>query len=916
MNFILRRVGARKLGALFCAGLIGLLAMLFFKSFLPDYVVFSNDVPLGLRNSGYLRTSGLSGAWSDLNSIGQNGGALAPNISTLLHRLLSPLVFSKWFPPITLAFLGFGAFLFFRRQKLAPLACVLGGLATALCSTFFSAACWGVGTQCFAYGLTFLALALVVDRSIATWIRYILAGFCVGLGVTEGFDIGAILSIFVAGFALYHTLACGPSLMPLGRRIALGLSRVAILAIFAGLTAAYALSFLVSTQIRGVAGLQETAEAKARRWDWATQWSFPKAETLGLFMPGILGYRMDTPEGGNYWGAMGRDPAWDRYFEGGKEGEPPQGFMRFSGGGVYAGVSVVLIALWATLQAFRKNSIFSPFERRLLWFWIGAGAISLLLAYGRFAPFYRLFYELPYMSAIRNPTKFIVIFSFSLLILFAYGVHGLSARYLEVPGTYAPSLAARLTRWWAKAAPFERRWVAGCIGAVTVSLLGWLIYYSSRGSLIQHLQTVQFDESAARAIAEFSVKQVGWFILFLIASVALMILILSGALAGRNSRWAGILLGLVLVFDLARANLPWIQYVDYPQKYASNPVIDTLRQQPYEHRVAILPFRSPAELALFDQIYRIEWAQHQFPFYNVQSLDIVQMPRVPQDLQNFESALQFRGTADSTYLLTRRWALTNTRYLLGPAGFLDVLNQQIDPDQRRFRIVESFNVVPKAGVLRPTRLEELTAEPATNGAYALFEFTGALPRAQLYSHWQVPAKDPSAVAKLKSESWNTNDLSFLKSIGTNDFLTLETLAARDFDPHKTVLLADTASVPATTNAASQNSGTVEYTSYAPKEIRLKTQSKTDSVLLLNDKYDPAWQVSVDGKRVDMLRANYIMRGVFVPAGEHTVEFQFKMDIRPLYISLAAEVLAVGLLGFVTISRRKPSAAQETPPAAG
>ena len=36
-------------------------------------------------------------------------------------------------------------------------------------------------------------------------------------------------------------------------------------------------------------------------------------------------------------------------------------------------------------------------------------------------------------------------------------------------------------------------------------------------------------------------------------------------------------------------------------------------------------------------------------------------------------------SADTYYLMARRWQLTNTRYLLGPAGFLDVLNEQLDP---------------------------------------------------------------------------------------------------------------------------------------------------------------------------------------------------------------------------------------------
>src|SRR5262249_6577199 len=153
-------------------------------------------------------------------------------------------------------------------------------------------------------------------------------------------------------------------------------------------------------------------------WSWATQWSFSKIETLSLFVPGLFGYRMDTPNGGNYWGKIGRDLAWDGYFKSGKQGPPPGGYMRYSGGGVYAGVPVVLVAVWAGIQSLRKkDSAFTLTERRFLWFWLIAAGLSLLFAFGRFAPFYQFLYALPYFSTIRNPAKFLHPMTFALVIL-------------------------------------------------------------------------------------------------------------------------------------------------------------------------------------------------------------------------------------------------------------------------------------------------------------------------------------------------------------------------------------------------------------------------------------------------------------------------------------------------------------------
>src|SRR6185295_20367094 len=82
---------------------------------------------------------------------------------------------------------------------------------------------------------------------------------------------------------------------------------------------------------------------------------------------------------------------------------------------------------------------FSLEQRKLIWFWAGAAFISLLLAFGRYAPFYRFIYMLPYFSTIRNPAKFTHPFNWSLVILFAYGIHGLCRRYLT--NGVAPSLS-------------------------------------------------------------------------------------------------------------------------------------------------------------------------------------------------------------------------------------------------------------------------------------------------------------------------------------------------------------------------------------------------------------------------------------------------------------------------------------------
>ena len=262
---------------------------------------------------------------------------------------------------------------------------------------------------------------------------------------------------------------------------------------------------LIGTSITGIVGTGQDTETKLHHWDWATQWSLPKAETFGLVVPGLFGYKLDTPKdmmpmlqnaykGGEYWGGVGRDPAIDRYFDNGRQGEQPPGFMRFTGGGNYLGILVVLLVAFAVAQSFRReNSPFTETQKRFIWFWAVVVAGSLLLSWGRFAPvFYKMFYALPYASTIRNPAKFVLTLAWATVILFAYGVHVLSRRYLEVPAGSSAAASAQLINWWEKVRGFDRKWTLACAGAVGGSALAWLIYASQKPSLVKYLESVGF----------------------------------------------------------------------------------------------------------------------------------------------------------------------------------------------------------------------------------------------------------------------------------------------------------------------------------------------------------------------------------------------------------------------------------------
>ncbi len=838
--------------------LAAILSFLFRDSLRPEEALFANDGPLGvLRSAAMKMPSVITGFWMDLYWIGMNGSTAPIGVTYGLLWLLGPIGFAKFYAPITLLLLGICAWTFFRTLKLPRGLCIVTSLAAALNMNFFSNTCWGLGTRSLTLASVFLALAALNTRRLGNrWLNAALAGFAVGMAVIEGSDNGVIFSFFVAAFVLFQSFVENETLV---KRLASS-ARLALVAVCAGLIAFQVLIPLLGIASKGSSSIVSPQEPKnpAVQWAFATQWSLPPLESLRVIIPGLYGYLMSTPDGGEYWGRVGEAPS------------APEAFPRSSGAGEYAGVLVVLVGIWALVQSFRRapspptplppggrgvksEGIFTDLERKYIWFWVAMGLIALLFSWGRHAPFYHLIYPLPFFKSIRNPMKFMHVCHLTLMILFGYGLLGLSRRYLETASNAIKKPASL----------FEKRWAIGLLCAFGVSLVALAVYASSRGSLVRHLLNIGFPQpERAGKIADFSITEVGLFVLFLLISVVAMLMIQFGVFRGAKSKWAAVLLGVIVTIDLARADVPWIHHYDYQDQYASNPIIDILKDKPWEHRVAVFPpLMQNQQLDILQNVYRGIWLQHHFQYYNIQALDMSQEPRPPADKEAY-----LKAVAKS---LTRYWQLTNTRYILGlGAGFADALNQQLDAGQKRFKEDVAFAFTQNQGS------SNVGAQTNSGGPWALLEFAGALPRAKVYTQWQVSTNNDATLAKLGDPA---------------------------FDPAQTLLVNDEipAPVPAATNAPP---GTVEFASYSPKQVELNVKAAAPSVLLLNDKFDPGWKVWLNGQPAKLLRCNYLMRGVQIPVGESKVRFHFEPSLTGLKVTLTAVAIALLLCGLLFVIR--------------
>lgn len=93
-------------------------------------------------------------------------------------------------------------------------------------------------------------------------------------------------------------------------------------------------------------------------------------------------------------------------------------------------------------------------------------------------------------------------------------------------------------------------------------------------------------------------------------------------------------------------------------------------------------------------------------------------------------------------------------------------------------------------------------------------------------------------------------------------------------------------------------GKVELVSYEPNNLVYKTNTKSDEFAVFSEVYyDKGWNAYLDGVKVPYVRANYILRAMEIPKGEHEIEFKFepKAYFVGNKIALVSSILLVLLL---------------------
>jgi hypothetical protein len=478
------------------------------------------------------------------------------------------------------------------------------------------------------------------------------------------------------------------------------------------------------------------------------------------------------------------------------------------------------------------------------------GALSLAVAVG-VEPFFGLVTALPGFSTAHNG-RLVIFLLLALALLAGWGVDELAGR------DRAPLRRRRIALGAAAAvfcAPFVWMLAAGSLAPTRLWPALEIAWGFADAPAIAPGETLEAPGDAIATIRLSALLQ--WLVLAGIG-LTLVALRLTGLRLGRRGALgAAAFVGLaaaVLAADLFRANMGFNPAI--PVDHARQPATGSIRY---------LQSRTPNRFVGLD--------------------------RLPDQPLQADLAMRY-GLYDARgydYPVERRYD-TLWRATVSPPSDLIPPIVRAEPSPSGLRTLSLLSVSDLLQSLEDPVLRASGMRLAYEGADArVYRNENALPRAFLVERQRTVADDDASLAAITDPRFDARQVAI-----TED---------------------EVAGVPQAGDAAGgggvvvgggAGSGTARLVSYSNEHVVARAQAPRRSLLVLTDVHYPGWKATVDGRDAPVARVDYLLRGVAVPAGEHTVEMRYEPASWRIgwIVSVAATLvlLAVVLVG-VRAARR-------------
>ncbi len=245
--------------------------------------------------------------------------------------------------------------------------------------------------------------------------------------------------------------------------------------------------------------------------------------------------------------------------------------------------------------------------------------------------------------------------------------------------------------------------------------------------------------------------------------------------------------------------------------------------------------------------------------------------------------LQDTGSTFRVLNINNPWQETNTSYFHHSIGgyhavklrrYQELIDHRLDGELRGI-----------IGALQKAQ----TAEDVMSALAACPILNMLNTRYVIYNPEQQPLKNPYAFGN----AW------FVDKLDMVDNADAEIEALNTIDPLRTAVVDKRFQEDLEGFVPQKDStATIVLEEYRPNRLTYKSKADKEQLAVFSEVYyQPGWKATVDGKEVPHFRADWILRGMRVPAGEHTIVFEFRPSgyVTAAYVSSYSSFLILLLL---------------------
>ena len=203
---------------------------------------------------------------------------------------------------------------------------------------------------------------------------------------------------------------------------------------------------------------------------------------------------------------------------------------------------------------------------------------------------------------------------------------------------------------------------------------------------------------------------------------------------------------------------------------------------------------------------------------------------------------------------------------------------------KRYKELIDYRLNPEMSLLRTALQKPDSSFQQVLGGQSALNMLNA--KYIIYNPESQPLVNPGALGN----AWFVSEVKVVPNADA------EIAALNNFNPKTTAIVDQRFSDKVSgISAVNDSASTIKLTSYKPNHLTYESNSSGDHLAVFSEiYYDEGWNAYVDGKKVDYVRADYVLRAMKIPAGKHQVEWKFEPEVVSTggKVSLAGSMLLI------------------------